>query len=587
VFVVVDILVKMSAPNICRRCKKKRSPDETPETLKYRTCKPCREIERKKKRLKKLAKLGGDQGENAEVGASNVLTGSNSVHDHSNAQLNVSDARQESLNAKIINIANQASMHSQQQTYERQTPQLAQHQQQHHHHLQHQPHEHKPEVEKEIPIDESLLKEGQAPEESTTLPPIRSENIQHHHQQQQQHHQVHQQQPQQHQQEIGEQSHQQQAGGDQRVDDATSVAVAAVGSTEGSGTGVVGATTTTSSTNSGGVDSQDNKSKNGDFSNDTKNIFAALQNAEKMINSSENTTTTNSNSENKSPNADYCLYCGVLRDVNDNGRYKLCGNCVDNPSESNVLSDFNEYLNRIENGKVFDIKNLIFLKKFGNDGQDIEDIPIFKIDDQTDQTDHTDQSSSNNNLNLIMESISTKFIQPIITASGFKFSKGSSNLSAKPFPKAIKVLYKCKQDIKTTQRSSNNNNTTNITDHPLQQQYHNHTHQSQSPSSPSTVNNRKMKSEDCNSNMYVSYDLYGRTLNIKYNHNTHKTYLEKLYSDELINEVKRLIEMFGGNDLELIFDKLTSPSYSTSDRVKMEITDLKKPNFTRDFANLL
>lgn len=459
-----------SVPNICRRCKKKRSADETEETLKYRTCKPCREIERKKKRLKKLERLS--------------LMGNNAAHDlnqYNPAPVTehgqVSDPRQDAIHEKIINIANQASLQSQQQTYERQAETTQTPDQ--HQHLAHK------DENKDIPIDESLLREGQSNDQSG-LPPVKDDKDQN------------------------------KDSSENKTEDQKSNAAAAA-----------------------------------DFANDTKNIFAAIQNAGLI------------SSENKDPNADYCLYCGVLRDVNDNGRYKLCGNCVDNPLESNVFNDFGEYLGRINSGKYTDLKNLIFLKRF--ESNDI--IPNIEI--------YEDQQ---NNLNSIMENLTNNFISPVISASGFKFSKGSSNLSAKPFPKAIKVLYKCKQDVKTTQRSSNSNGTNNNATSPTIQN-------NIDPQSQAT-NSRKMKTENCNSNMYVSYDIYGRTLNIKYNHNTHKTYIEKLYSNELIDTVRSYLTTEG--DLERIFDQLNSTtSNGPSDPVKLEIGGLKKANFVRDFSNLL
>ncbi|ODQ82153.1 hypothetical protein BABINDRAFT_6760 [Babjeviella inositovora NRRL Y-12698] len=43
---------------VCRRCKKKRAEDETPDVAKYKTCAPCRIIERKSKRVKKAVNTG-------------------------------------------------------------------------------------------------------------------------------------------------------------------------------------------------------------------------------------------------------------------------------------------------------------------------------------------------------------------------------------------------------------------------------------------------------------------------------------------------------------------------------------------------
>lgn len=526
-------LTKMStAPNVCRRCKKKRSPDETEATLKFRTCKPCREIERKKKRMKKLNKLNAGGGDAAAAEANSSGSAGNATggaaHGSSrgtdatasagtsagNAAVAAQLSAQDSLNEKIINIANQASLQSQQQTYERQTPQ--------HQEVQQQPEQQQQsrQEDKDIPIDESLLREGQSGNDQE-LPP-KNDDEKHPN--------------------VADNQKKERGGG--------------VGNLAAEGTDAA---------------SQDDKSK--DF-NDAKVLERALQNANKLIDSTAN----------KDPNADYCLYCGVLRDVNDNGRYKLCGNCVDNPLESNVCNDFNEYLNLIHNGRFSDVKNLIFLKKFENDDGIIPNFEIF------DQNNSNETKKEPTNLYDILEALTNNFINPVIIASGFKFSKGSSNLSAKPFPKAIKVLYKCKQDVKTTQRSGNNinnNNTDGSSDSPGA--FIDQSQQQQQPSSPASINNRKMKTENCNSNMYVSYDIYGKTLNIKYTHNSHKTYIEKLYSKELLDIVKE--EWRIHNDLDKIFDHITALDFhhlkNDSQELRLELRSLKKPNFIRDFTGNL
>ncbi|CCH46803.1 hypothetical protein BN7_6402 [Wickerhamomyces ciferrii] len=551
----------MSTPNICRRCKKKRSPDETEETLKYRTCKPCREIERKKKRLKKLQKLGQTEAGVADAAAAAAATAAVAV-DNAAQHINVPDLRQQdALNAKIINIANQASLQSQQQTYERQPEHRPEdHHQQQYHQQYHQVAPQQAKIDdKEIPIDESLLKEGQS--EDHGLQP-KDEHHQHHqHVQVQDQGQVEGQEHHQHQGQVQVEGHEHQGQEHQQQ-------------YQGIPSGAE---------HDGGED----KNAATDFSNDTKNIFAAIQNASLV------------HSENKDPNADYCLYCGALRDVNDNGRYKLCGNCVDNPLDSNVFSDFGEYLTRIDTGKYSDLKNLILLKKF-EPNDTIPDLQINSSDDQ-----------SSNNLNEIMQTLNHQFINPVISTSGFKFSKGSSNLSTKPYPKAIKVLYKCKQDIKTTQRSNNNNingnsnsnnniNQTSIDD--INSPSNNHVqldindqssngnlHESEAGSGVGSISGiqRKMKTEYCDSNLYISYDVISKSLNIKYSHNTHKTYLEKLYSQDLINTVKGYLET--DPDFESIFDKLSTPDYSNPhlEQIRGELLTLKKSNFVRDFANLL
>jgi hypothetical protein len=102
--------------------------------------------------------------------------------------------------------------------------------------------------------------------------------------------------------------------------------------------------------------------------------------------------------------------------------------------KANIFDDFESYLDRIEHGKNEDLKNVIFIKKF----EDEELIPSFTHD----------------NLDHVLIKLQDSFIDNIMQRSAFKVSKISSNLSAKPFPKSIKMLYECTQDIKTVHNSN-------------------------------------------------------------------------------------------------------------------------------------
>jgi hypothetical protein len=453
-------MVTPAGANVCRRCKKKRQEDEPIETARYRTCKPCREIERKRKRLKKLNFVGVD----AETAAAAA------------AELSRKNAAE--IEQSIINIATHVS---------KTLPQEHQHQHQQHvdalqHHIHQGPpqiqqydqstlkeEEHQPTIlvreadaaDKEIPIDENLLKEGAMDEDQKASLTKSPHDL---------------------------------TDADKKVDASNIFAVM----------------------NSDGVEQQQQ-------GEDASNARTPL---------------TEAQSPSILDNLNHCLYCGARRSIHDDGRYQLCGNCVSNPLEkANVFDDFESYLDRIEHGKNEDLKNVIFIKKF----EDEELIPSFTHD----------------NLDQILIKLQDSFIDRIMQRSGFKFSKTSSNLSAKPFPKSIKLLYKCKQDIKTV-------------------------HKSNTPSSPGTPISRRLKTENCNSNFYVSYDVIGKNLSIKFNHNTHKTFIERLYSQEFIGKVVELLRSYV--DLNEIFDKLFEVADSES--LKNELEQTKRINFIKDFSTM-
>lgn len=462
-----SLLMKQNIPTIankCRRCKKKRPEDEPMETARYRTCKPCREIERKKKRVKK-ANLKGE-----------VLH----EFDMANQQIPSQHLPQQSLqhlatNADVerdlIQIANQVSnsagMHTQMQylPQEQQQQQQQYHQQQYHHHTQ-QTHD-----DKEIPIDDSLLRQG-----------------------------------------VDDDSH-------LTIDD----------------------------------------SKKG-LANDA-HAEAIHAHSSSVVDPSlgEDVSVSSAGVEEERR----CLYCNEIRTINDNGRYQLCERCVVDPlRKDNVFDDFEHYSQKIFKNRTEDLRNCILICKFQpNDG-------II-----------TDFNPNSPNLEPIITDLNEKFINPLISKSGYKFSKGSSNLAAKPYPKTIKLLFKCKQDIKTVQKQSNSVSTSG----------------------------RKMKTENCHSNVYISYDLFGKSLSIKFNHLAHLTFLEKNYSRHLIDKVSAWMmiqhdkeQMSGGNPIEesqeqvterllyKVFNQLkdaTRADLDDNDALINEVASLKKINFIKDFLN--
>ncbi|KAH3680868.1 hypothetical protein WICPIJ_008081 [Wickerhamomyces pijperi] len=258
-----------------------------------------------------------------------------------------------------------------------------------------------------------------------------------------------------------------------------------------------------------------------------------------------------------------CLYCNEIRTINDNGRYQLCESCVVDPlRKDNVFDDYELYSQKIFKNRTEDLRNCILICKFQpNDG-------II-----------TDFNPAQPNLDPIITDLNEKFVNPLIAKSGYKFSKGSSNLAAKPYPKTIKLLFKCKQDIKTVQKQSN---------------------------SPSN-SNRKMKTENCHSTVYISYDLFGKSLSIKFNHLAHLTFLEKTYSRRLIDKVSAWMmaqhdkeQMAGANPIEesqeqvterllyKVFNQLkdaTRSDLDDNDALIAEVGALKKINFIKDFLN--
>jgi type II secretory pathway pseudopilin PulG len=480
---------------VCRRCKKKRPIDEPLETARYRTCKPCREIERKKKRLKKLEMTGreaaqsgihqGDVSKPAYQVDQNIINLANQVTRAT--QLPPQNQQFDHLNPPVlapINYQQQSQHEVQQRILQHQQAQQQQAQQQAQAAAQaaaqaQQAISNQKVEEREIPIDELLLKQdGQSVHES------------------EQH--------------------------DSKI--LTQEALDAIAQTQHHDEDLANKTT----------ESEENN-----------NLFAALKNAEAnehahSVGNDVEDLDNASSDELKDEESNVCIYCGATRDIHDNGRYQLCGSCVENPLDTdNVFDDFNSYLERVGLGKVADLKNIIFIKRF-EENEYISDLKQYQDD--------------SNNLEEIIEELNQKFINPIIEVSGFKFSKSSSNFSTKPLPKSIKLLYKCKQDIKTLQRANVQN--PNI-----------------------GINNGRLKTEDCKSNIYLSYDIFTKDLTIKFNHKTHKPFLEKKYSQGLIDKVKDLAQ--GQNDLNDIFENLQNLESDLKD----EIRELKKANFVKDFSN--
>ncbi|KAH3672326.1 hypothetical protein WICMUC_004297 [Wickerhamomyces mucosus] len=531
--------------NKCRRCKKKRPEDEPMETARYRTCKPCREIERKKKRVKKAAL----KGETLPPDFDQIPTQQPhqppqqpQLHQPPQQPSHQTHENNVDVERDLMQIANQVRNnglsqihqylpHDQQQQLKQQLQQQLQQEQQHQlqqqHHQQQQVQLQHVHDDKEIPIDDSLLRQGVEDDEDET-------NIK-----------------------DDEDSKKVLAN------EANAEAFNPASSIHGSN-----ARTMKSTKNEPTTD------------NDASNLFAEINQKESQPTDQEvkapvatAAATTNTNISTTSVTNEEerrCLYCNEIRSINDNGRYQLCEDCVDNPlRKDNVYDDLNLYLDKISKNKNEDLKNVIYISKFQQKDGVISDLDF-----------------NQPNLNPIINDLNEKFINPLITKSGFKFSKSSSNLAVKPYPKTIKLLFKCKQDIKTIQKGVN----------------------------PSPVNSsnstRKMKTENCSSNVYVSYDIFAKTLSIKFNHLSHLTFIEKLYSKELIDKISELLLNFGNEDLiksnindngnlsnneqneqslnkvfNFIKDDKFLSSSEVSSALKIEINNLKKINFLKDFSN--
>lgn len=528
--------------NVCRRCKKKRPEDEPMETARYRTCKPCREIERKLKRIKKAQMTGQSiddinsdlqQKKAQEIeqniinmarqvqstlpqsdiqGLSDAVHGVDpSIHQHNNISAAVNAAV--SAAAAAVNAVNQGP------------PQIHQYDQSRDsigdsHHQPMMPVQSAIDAQKEIPIDESLLKQG-ADEEDVN-------------------------------------SHQTEGV----PGDTASLTKSPILKSEASPSTAV--TSTGEQTDSKPTPQQINNNNENIESNNNNNNNEEEDENKQTEDVNRERSTSVSASPMKTPGGSkgvhtaegvhHCLYCGVVRTIEDNGRYNLCGNCVANPlQKANVFDDFDAYLEKIEKGKDSDLRNVIFIKKI------TDLIPDFQInnDQQTD-----------NNLAEVVTALNEGIIFPIMERSGFRFSKSSSNFSTKPYPKSIKLLYKCKQDLKTIQKQGS----TNV-----------------GPTIPgannSNLNNRRLKTEDCQSNLYINYDVIGKNLTVKFNHNTHTPYLQKLYTSGVLERVSSIANKnTEPKDGFALWRELCE--MEQNEQLKNEMSTVKEMVFCKDFGPL-
>ncbi|AOA61251.1 Hypothetical protein PP7435_CHR1-1031 [Komagataella phaffii CBS 7435] len=185
------------------------------------------------------------------------------------------------------------------------------------------------------------------------------------------------------------------------------------------------------------------------------------------------------------------IKCEVCESPTTNRYNKLCDSCSTDPTtNSNVLTDLGKYLKEISYNRNLDVKNLIYYQTIPvSDLLDADEGKEFK--DEIDILTKINKSK----IEAAYNQIYTTYVVPTIESSTFHFTKTSSNLSYKPFPKILRVEYRCQQDLNPPQGESEkiDQNTAE-------------------PSKGKTT---------CQSNIFVSYDLFSGMLMIKYTHNTH------------------------------------------------------------------
>lgn len=133
--------------------------------------------------------------------------------------------------------------------------------------------------------------------------------------------------------------------------------------------------------------------------------------------------TTSANLFEDADDLNICLHCGSTENIQDNGHYQVCSNCLTNPANSDIIiDDFNQVLS-----KVSDLLNVIFIKRF-NENEGITEFKQFE--------------DGTNNLDEVINELHSKFLNKIIEASNLKFEKISNNFNSKSPLKLIKLLFK-------------------------------------------------------------------------------------------------------------------------------------------------
>lgn len=268
----------------------------------------------------------------------------------------------------------------------------------------------------------------------------------------------------------------------------------------------------------------------------------------------------NSNSTNSAPV--YCDICETKLDLSDelSTNYKLCVSCYSNPFKLyNVHEDYNDFLLQLLNNKVKSINNLIFLKEI--DRNFVDNLNSYN---KVINNEHQFRE-------FLLDNLKKIFIEPIIATIGYEFQLISTNLNElskqPPIMNAnnqynyhktnpIKVYYKCMAEI---------NNSIN-----------------------------------CESNLFLDFNLFNNFLKIKFNHKIHNSFLSyPLKFIGLIYDVFNELKQSSSEDItsklgynaytgELIYDKLTndSSSLASDEDCKTLISGLDKEVFVKDFPHV-
>lgn len=216
----------------------------------------------------------------------------------------------------------------------------------------------------------------------------------------------------------------------------------------------------------------------------------------------------NPEDENKSPL--FCDICNSQLDLNDeiSTNYKLCLNCYSNPFKLyNTYDDYNDFLKSISQNKTKNVTNQIFLKEIDKNFIDSLNSINKSINNETQFRE------------FILENLKNIYIEPIIASVGYDFTLISSNLSELGYQpptgnitnqyqykntKPIKAYYKCIKEIN---------------DH-----------------------------LNCESNLFLDYNLFCNFLKIKFNHKVHNFFLN--FPQKFINVLYEIFKQLENTDLE-------------------------------------
>lgn len=247
-----------------------------------------------------------------------------------------------------------------------------------------------------------------------------------------------------------------------------------------------------------------------------------------------------------------CDICNGELDLNDEVsiNYKLCLNCYSEPFKSyNAFDDYNEFLKRISENNQKNVINHIFLKQLEKNFVDNLNSMNKVINSETQFRE------------FILENLKKIFIEPILASIGYEFTLVSSNFN----------------ELSSTAPTINDMN---------QYQYKNTSPIKAYYKCVKEINNKI----NCESNLFLDYNLSNNFLKIKFNHKVHNFFLS--YPLKFINVLYEIHNSLPDNSSfntfvgEQVFEELNKNIDLYDEEFKSLITSIDKSDFLNEFHHL-